>query len=190
MNALLVSTVMVAIAEIGDKTQLLSLVLAARYRRPLPIIAGILVATLANHWLAALLGEWVRSALGPDALRWLVGLSFLAVAAWTLVPDRLDEHEARDRGASSVFMVTLIAFFVAEMGDKTQVATVLLAARFDALAQVVAGTTLGMLAANVPAVLAGHLAAPRLPLAWIRRAAAALFAALGLYVLLAQGAAA
>jgi len=185
MEALLVSTVMVAIAEIGDKTQLLSLVLSARYRKPLPIIAGILVATLANHVLAALAGEWVRGLLGPDALRWLVGLSFLAVAAWTLVPDRLDEDEARPRGGGGVFMVTLVAFFIAEMGDKTQVATVLLAARFDALVQVVAGTTLGMLIANVPAVLAGHLAAPRLPLAWIRRAAAVLFAVLGLSVLLA-----
>ena len=185
MEALLVSTVMVAIAEIGDKTQLLSLVLSARYRKPLPIIGGILVATLANHWLAALAGEWVRALLGPDALRWLVGLSFLAVAAWTLVPDRLDEDEARPRGGGGVFMVTLVAFFIAEMGDKTQVATVLLAARFDALVQVVAGTTLGMLIANVPAVLAGHLAAPRLPLAWIRRAAAVLFAVLGLWVLLA-----
>ena len=188
MEALLVSTGMVAIAEIGDKTQLLSLVLSARYRRPLPIISGILVATLANHWLAALVGEWVRSVLGPDALRWLVGLSFLAVAAWTLVPDRLDEDEARPRGVGGVFMVTVVAFFIAEMGDKTQVATVLLAARFDALAQVVAGTTLGMLVANVPAVLAGHLAAPRLPLGWIRGTAAVLFAALGLYVLYGFGA--
>jgi len=190
MDALLVSVGIVAIAEIGDKTQLLSLVLAARYRKPVPIIVGILVATLANHWLAALAGEWVRTMLGPDALRWLVGLSFLAVAAWTLVPDRLDEDDARPRGGGGVFMVTLVAFFIAEMGDKTQVATVLLAARFDALAQVVAGTTLGMLLANVPAVLAGHLAAPRLPLAWIRRAAAALFAVLGLYVLLVPAAAA
>ena len=151
-------------------------------------LANFLVATLANHWLAALVGEWVRSALGPDALRWLVGLSFLAVAAWTLVPDRLDEDEARPRRGGGVFMVTVVAFFIAEMGDKTQVATVLLAARFDALAQVVAGTTLGMLVANVPAVLAGHLAAPRLPLGWIRGTAAVLFAALGLYVLYGFGA--
>ena len=183
MEALLVSTFAVAIAEIGDKTQLMSLVLAARYRRPLPIIAGIFVATIANHALAALAGDWIRALLAPQALRWLVGLSFLAVAAWTLVPDKLDEGDTQVRGRHGVFWITVVTFFLAEMGDKTQVATVLLGAKYAATTMVVLGTTLGMMIANVPAVLIGHAAAPRVPMRVVRALAAALFAAIGIAVL-------
>jgi Ca2+/H+ antiporter, TMEM165/GDT1 family len=183
VEALLVSTFAVAIAEIGDKTQLLSLVLAARYRRPLPIIAGIFVATIANHALAALAGEWIRTSLGPDTLRWLVGLSFLAVAAWTLVPDKLDASDAQVRGRHGIFWITVVTFFLAEMGDKTQVATVLLGAKYEAVTMVVLGTTLGMMIANVPAVLLGHAAAPRVPMRLVRAVAATLFAVIGIAVL-------
>ncbi|GAB2523544.1 TMEM165/GDT1 family protein [Lysobacter humi (ex Lee et al. 2017)] len=180
MSALLVSTATVALAEIGDKTQLLALLLAARYRRPWPIVAGITVATLLNHALAAWLGHWVAGAISPSALRWLVAGSFLAVALWTLKPDRLDHAGPSTlRGA---FIATTIAFFLAEIGDKTQVATVLLATRFDALAQVILGTTLGMLLANVPVVALGSRFADRLPLRAARLAAAAVFAALAAWV--------
>ncbi len=184
MEAFLVSTAVVALGEIGDKTQLLALVLAARFRRPWPIVAGILVATLANHALAGLVGNWVRSVLPPDALRWLLAASFLVVAAWALKPDELEEGEARITHAG-VFVVTVIAFFMAEMGDKTQVATVMLAAKFPSLTAVVLGTTLGMLIANVPVVFAGKLASERIPFKAIRVVAAAIFAALGLWVLVA-----
>jgi putative Ca2+/H+ antiporter (TMEM165/GDT1 family) len=182
MQALLVSTGIVALGEIGDKTQLLALMLAARYRRPWPILAGILVATLANHALAAWVGSAVRELVPPDVLRWPLGLAFLAVAAWALKPDTLDESRAPVAGMS-VFAVTTCAFFLAEMGDKKQVATAMLAARFDALAAVIAGTTIGMLLANAPVVLAGGLAADRLPLRAIRIAAAASFALIGLWVI-------
>ena len=184
LEAFLVSTLVVAIGEIGDKTQLLSLVLAARYGRPWPIVAGILVATLVNHALAGLVGNWIRAAVPPDALRWLVALSFFAVAAWALKPDKIDENKA-PMSHLGVFGVTVVSFFLAEMGDKTQVATVILAARFHALAQVVIGTTLGMLAANIPVVFAGKLAADRIPFTAIRIAAALIFAALGVWVLVA-----
>jgi Ca2+/H+ antiporter, TMEM165/GDT1 family len=177
MAAFLVSTAVVAIAEIGDKTQLLSLLLAARYRKPVPIVAGILVATLANHALAAAVGMWVRGLVAPDVLRWLLGLSLLAIAGWTLIPDRLDGDVRKGRWG--VFMLTLGAFFLAEMGDKTQAATVALAAQYDALIAVVMGTTLGMMIANVPAVVLGNSMSTRLPLRAIRIAAAALFAVLG-----------
>ncbi|WP_295364503.1 TMEM165/GDT1 family protein [Arenimonas sp.] len=181
MDALLVSTFAVAIAEIGDKTQLLALVLAARYRKPWPIIAGILVATLFNHALAGWIGSLVSGWVSPEVLRWGVVLSFLAVAAWALVPDKLDEDEAR-APRFGPFLATLVAFFIVEIGDKTQVATVVLAAQYEPLWQVVAGTTLGMALANVPVVLLGAAFAAKLPLKAARYAAAALFAGLGLWV--------
>lgn len=187
MQAFLVSTAAVALGELGDKTQLLALVLAARFRRPVPIVLGILVATIVNHGLAASLGAWVRHVLPPEALRIGLGLSFLGVAIWALVPDRLDEEEATPRGAANVFLVTLVSFFIAEIGDKTQLATVMLAARYDALFAVVAGTTLGMLLADVPAVWLGRAASPRLPLRLIRYIAASVFALLGAGVLLRIG---
>ena len=185
MEPFLVSTGVVAIGEIGDKTQLLSLVLAARYRAPWPIVAGIAVATLANHTLAAWVGDLVRAAIAPEVLRWLLAASFFAVALWALKPDTLDDDKVRAGGRLGVFGVTAVAFFLAEMGDKTQIATVMLAARFDALAQVIAGTTLGMVLANAPVVFAGKLAADRIPFTAIRVAAAAIFAALGAWILIA-----
>lgn len=189
MQAFLVSTGAVALGEIGDKTQLLALLLATRFRRPWPIVAGILVATLANHALAGALGTVVAKALDPLWLRGLLGATFLLVAGWLLVPDRAGDGPApgRAHGALGIFGVTALAFFVAEMGDKTQVATVLLAARFDALLAVTAGTTLGMLMANVPVVVFGPRALGRLPLAWVQRAAALLFAALGVLALAGVG---
>jgi putative Ca2+/H+ antiporter (TMEM165/GDT1 family) len=186
MQALLVSTGVVALAEIGDKTQLLAFVLAARFRRPWPIVAGILVATLANHAAAGAVGVTLAAWLGPDVLRWALGLGFLAMAAWILVPDKLDDADA-GRARGGAFVTTLVAFFLAEMGDKTQIATVALAARFDALAQVVIGTTLGMLLANVPAVLVGDRLAHRMPVRLVHTIAAALFAVLGLATLLGFG---
>jgi putative Ca2+/H+ antiporter (TMEM165/GDT1 family) len=188
MDAFLVSTGVVALAEIGDKTQLLALVLAARWRKPVPIILGILVATLANHAIAGAAGAWLATAIGPTALRWILGLSFIAMAVWTLVPDDL-EADGREPALprSGVFGATLVAFFLLEMGDKTQIATVALAARYDALAAVVAGTTLGMMLANVPAVLLGEVAARKLPMRAVHRVAAAIFLALGVTVLLGYG---
>jgi putative Ca2+/H+ antiporter (TMEM165/GDT1 family) len=182
MEAFLVSTGLVALAEIGDKTQLLSLVLAARFRRPWPIIAAILVATLANHAVAGLVGASIQAWLGAELLRWVVGLSFLAMAAWALIPDRLDD-EARKPSRFGVFGTTLIAFFIAEMGDKTQVATVALAAQYASLVAVVAGTTLGMLLANAPVVLFGERITRALPMRWVHRIAAAVFAVLGVLAL-------
>jgi len=181
LEALAVPTFIVALAEIGDKTQLLALLLAARYRRPWPIIWGIVVATLANHAAAGLLGNIVSDLLSPVMLRWILALSFALVAVWTLIPDRLDDDDARLGRAYGPFLATLIAFFIAEMGDKTQVATVMLAAQYPQLVLVVIGTTLGMLIANVPVVLASHFAADRLPLTLIRRVAAAAFAVLAIY---------
>lgn len=186
MEAFLVSTGIVALAEIGDKTQLLSLVLAARYRKPWPIIAGILVATLANHLLAAAVGAWVTTLVGKDVLRWILGGSFLAMAAWIMVPDKLDDTDAAE-ARYGVFAATIVAFFLAEMGDKTQVATVALAAQYNALFTVVAGTTLGMMIANVPAVLLGDGAARRLPLKLVHGIAAAIFAVLGVLALFNVG---
>lgn len=182
MEPFLVSTGVVALAEIGDKTQLLAFILAARFRKPWPIIFGILVATLANHALAGAVGSWITSLLGPTMLRFVLGVSFIAMAIWTLVPDRLDEGEARLPHAG-VFVTTLVAFFLAEMGDKTQIATVALAAHYHAFAAVVAGTTLGMMIANVPAVLIGGRLAHRLPIRLVRAIAAAIFAALGVAAL-------
>lgn len=178
MEALLVSTGLVTLAEIGDKTQLLSLLLAARYRRPVPIIVGILVATAANHALAAAVGSWITSAVGPQTLRWVLGLSFIAMAAWMAVPDRID-GVAGGAERLGVLGTTLVAFFLAEMGDKTQVATVALAAKYASYAAVVTGTTVGMMIANVPAVLLGERVARRVPVRLVRLVAAAIFAAMG-----------
>jgi putative Ca2+/H+ antiporter (TMEM165/GDT1 family) len=170
----------------GDKTQLLAIVLAAAFRKPLPIVLGILVATLANHAAAGLLGGWVAHALGPDLLRWVIGASFLAMAAWMLVPDRIDDGEAQTprRG---VFVTTVLAFFLAEMGDKTQIATVALAARYADVVPVVLGTTLGMMLANVPAVFLGDKLAKRLSMRWVHGVSAAVFAVLGVLTLLNAG---
>jgi putative Ca2+/H+ antiporter (TMEM165/GDT1 family) len=184
MEALLASFALVAIAEIGDKTQLLSFVLAAKFRgQHWPIIAGILVATLLNHALAAAAGGWVAVHLSPATLRWILGVAFLGFAAWALVPDKLDADDAAPkRGA---FVTTTLLFFLAEMGDKTQFATIALGAQYANLVAVTAGTTLGMMAANVPAVLLGESLAKRFPIARMRLVAAALFAGFGLWVLLA-----
>lgn len=182
MESFLVSTGIVALAEMGDKTQLLSLVLAARFRRPAPIIYGILVATVANHAFAGAVGAWVTMVLGPDMLRWILGLSFIAMAVWTLIPDRLDDAESQT-ARFGVFGTTVIAFFLAEMGDKTQVATVALAAQYSAFYAVVAGTTLGMMIANVPAVLLGDAVTRRIPIRLIHGIAAVIFAALGVLAL-------
>jgi len=187
MEAFLFSTGVVALAEIGDKTQLLSFVLAAKFRKPLPIILGILVATLINHAAAGGVGAWLASLMSPMILRWGVGLSFLAMAVWVLIPDRLDEEEAR-LPALGVFGTALFAFFLAEMGDKTQIATVALASHYPALAAVVLGTTLGMLLANVPAVYFGERAARLLPLPLVRTATALMFVGLGLATLLGAAA--
>jgi putative Ca2+/H+ antiporter (TMEM165/GDT1 family) len=179
LEALLVSTGIVALAEIGDKTQLLSLLLAARFRKPWPIIVGILVATLANHALAGALGGWLTTLVSPEALRWILGLSFVAMAAWMMIPDKLDEDDA-PRLRFGVLGTTIVAFFLAEMGDKTQIATVALAARFGTVVPVVLGTTLGMMIANVPAVLAGDKLAHRLPVKLVHGVAASVFAVLGI----------
>ena len=186
MHAFLVSTGIVALAEIGDKTQLLAFILAARFRRPLPIILGILAATLANHALAGAVGAWITHVVGPEVLRWVLGVSFIAMAIWTLIPDRLDAGEARVPRAG-VFGTTIVAFFLAEMGDKTQIATVALAAQYQAFTAVVAGTTLGMMIANVPAVLLGQRIAHRMPIRLVHAIAAAIFAAIGIATLLGAG---
>ncbi len=188
MEALLTSVLVVAVAEIGDKTQLLALILAARFRQPLGISLGILVATLANHAVAGVFGAWVASALSSAALRWGLGLSFLAVALWSLVPDRLDGTKAAPVTRDRAFLATLVSFFLVEIGDKTQVATAVLAARFDTLAQVVIGTTMGMMLANVPVVVLGEALTRRVPLRLVRVAAAAVFAGLGALTLLGAGA--
>lgn len=181
LESLFVPTLIVALAEIGDKTQLLALLLAARFRRPWPIIWGMVVATLANHLVAGAVGNWVAGLLSPAVLSWILAASFIAVALWTLVPDKLDDDESSNLKRYGPFLTTLIAFFLAEMGDKTQVATVMLAAQYPHFLMVVIGTTLGMLIANVPVVLAGNFAADRLPLTLIRRLAATAFAALAIY---------
>jgi putative Ca2+/H+ antiporter (TMEM165/GDT1 family) len=187
MEAFFVSTGIVALAEIGDKTQLLAFVLAARFRRPLPIVAAIFVATIANHAFAAAIGTWITSLMGPELLGWVLGASFLAMAAWTLIPDKLDEEDAQ-LSKYGVFLTTLIAFFMAEMGDKTQVATVALAARYHSMIAVVCGTTLGMMLANVPAVYFGDRIANRISLKLVHGIAALIFAALGVATLLGAGA--
>jgi putative Ca2+/H+ antiporter (TMEM165/GDT1 family) len=183
VEAFLVSTGIVALAEMGDKTQLLSLVLAARYRRPWPIILGILIATIVNHAFAGALGGWVSSVLGKETLRWLLGISFLAMAVWIVIPDRIDASRTQVE-RFGVLGTTIVAFFLAEMGDKTQIATVALAAKYAAVAAVVAGTTLGMLAANVTAVMLGDRLAGKIPLRLARAVAAGIFAVLGLLLAL------
>ena len=187
MEAFLISTGVVALAEIGDKTQLLAFVLAAKFRKPWPIIAGIFVATLANHALAGALGAWITSVVGPQTMRWVLGVSFIAMAVWTLIPDKLDAEGESAGMRYGVFVTTVIAFFLAEMGDKTQVATVALAAQFNALFAVVAGTTLGMMIANVPAVLLGNKIANRVPVRLVHGIAALIFLALGVATLLGAG---
>lgn len=186
MEALLISTGAVALAEVGDKTQLLALMLAAKFRRPVPIIGGILLATLLNHGFAGALGAWITSVTSPEVLRWAVGISFIAMAAWTLIPDKLDD-DTSGPGRFGVFGTTLVAFFFVEMGDKTQVATVALAAQYHAFVAVVAGTTLGMMLANIPVVLLGDRLASRLPVRTIRAVAAAVFALLGVATLAGAG---
>ncbi|WP_024301956.1 TMEM165/GDT1 family protein [Pseudogulbenkiania sp. MAI-1] len=183
MEALLLSSGVVALAEIGDKTQLLALLLAARYRKPIPIILGILIATLFNHAAAALVGQWVTNHIGAETMRWILGASFLGMAVWIMIPDKIDD-DTRLFERLGIFGATFIAFFLAEMGDKTQIATVALAARFDSLASVVVGTTIGMLLANVPAVLFGEMVARRIPTRTVHGAAAILFAGIGLITLL------
>ncbi len=179
MHAFLVATGLVALAEIGDKTQLLSLTLAARYRKPWPIVLGVLMATLLNHGLAAGLGDMLAHVLTPHFLNWAVVLSFLVMGLWVLVPDKEDEAALSQRSGLGVFATTVTVFFLAEMGDKTQIATVALAARFQEWGPVVAGTTLGMMLANVPAIVFGHRFADRLPTRWVHAAAAVLFIVLG-----------
>ncbi len=188
MEAFFVSTGIVALAEMGDKTQLLSLVLAARFRKPLPIVMGILAATLANHALAGAAGAWVTTFLDPQVLRWVLGGSFIAMAAWMLIPDKLDEGATA--GASprfGVFATTAVAFFLAEMGDKTQIATVMLAARYNAWLPVVAGTTLGMMLANAPVVWLGDKVMRSVPIRVVHLVSAAIFAAIGLAALVNWG---
>ncbi len=184
MQAFLVSTGIVALAEMGDKTQLLSLVLAARFRKPWAIVLGIFVATVVNHALAGALGSWVTGALGPDVLRWVLGASFIAMAIWMLIPDKLDEDAAGGAPKYGVFLTTVVAFFLAEMGDKTQVATVMLAARFDSWGPVVVGTTLGMMLANAPVVWFGDRITRKVPIKAVHTVGAVVFLVLGLLVLL------
>ena len=187
MEAFLVSTGVVALGEMGDKTQLLAMLLAVKFRKPVPIVLGILVATLANHATAGLVGAWVAQALGADVLRWVIGVSFIAMAGWMLVPDKLDDDVTGTAPRFGVFGTTLIAFFLAEMGDKTQIATVALAARYQDLVAVVAGTTLGMLIADVPAVFIGDKLARKVPMRLVHGVAAAIFAVLGVLTLLNVG---
>ena len=188
MESLFVSTGVVALAEIGDKTQLLAFLLATRFKKPLPIIAGILVATILNHSLAGALGAWITATLSPEVLRWILGLSFIGMAVWTLIPDKIEEEEMQVARKFGVFGATLITFFLAEMGDKTQIATVAMAAHFPSVVMVVIGTTLGMLIADVPAVFIGDRFAAKIPMKLVHGIAAAMFAAMGVATLLGAGA--
>ncbi len=187
MQALIVSTGVVALAEIGDKTQLLAFILAARFRKPLPIITGILCATIINHGLAGALGAWITSAVSPNLLRWVLGGSFIAMAIWTLIPDRIEDGETRVASRFGVFGATFVSFFLAEMGDKTQVATIAMAAHYAQPVLVVVGSTLGMLIADVPAVFLGDRFAGRIAMRLVHGIAAAVFAVLGLATLLGAG---
>jgi len=186
LDAFLISTGVVALAEVGDKTQLLAFLLAAKFRKPVPIILGILVATLLNHGLAGALGTWITALFSPEVLRWVLGLSFLAMAVWILIPDEIDADDDK-LVQFGVFGTTLIAFFLAEMGDKTQIATIALAAQYGSFLWVVAGTTLGMMIANVPAVYLGERIAHRMPVRLVHWIAAAIFAILGVAVLFGIG---
>jgi putative Ca2+/H+ antiporter (TMEM165/GDT1 family) len=187
MESLLVSTGVVALAEIGDKTQLLAFILAARFKKPIPIIAGILIATIINHGLAGALGAWITSTVNPETLRWVLGASFICMAIWTMIPDEIEEDETQVAKRFGVFGATLITFFLAEMGDKTQIATVAMAAHYSTPVLVVIGTTLGMLIADVPAVFVGDKLADRIPMRLIHSIAAGVFAVLGIATLLGAG---
>jgi Ca2+/H+ antiporter, TMEM165/GDT1 family len=184
MEALYISTGVVALAEMGDKTQLLAFILAARFKKPVPIILGILLATLVNHSLAGALGAWITSVISPDTMRWVLGLSFMGMAIWTLIPDKIEEEETQVAQKLGVFGATLVTFFLAEMGDKTQIATVALAAHYGAPLMVVIGTTLGMLIADVPAVFVGNKFADKIPMKLVHSIAAGIFAIMGLLTLL------
>ncbi|MEY4235916.1 MAG: hypothetical protein RLZZ454_1174 [Pseudomonadota bacterium] len=184
MEAFLVSTGIVALAEMGDKTQLLALVLAVRFRKPWPIVWGILVATLVNHGLAGAVGAWVTTFLGPEILRWVLAGSFIAMAVWMLIPDTLDDAQSDTQPRWGVFGTTVVAFFLAEMGDKTQIATVMLVAQYHAYLWVVAGTTLGMMLANAPVVWLGERMTRLVPMRLVHTVSALIFAALGVAVLI------
>jgi Ca2+/H+ antiporter, TMEM165/GDT1 family len=188
MEALFVSTGVVALAEIGDKTQLLAFLLATRFKKPLPIIAGILVATLLNHSMAGALGAWITATISTQTLRWILGLTFIAMAVWTLIPDKIEEEEMQVAKRFGVFGATLITFFLAEMGDKTQIATVAMSAHFSSVVLVVIGTTLGMMIADVPAVFIGDRLSARIPMKLVHGIAAAMFAAMGVATLFGAGA--
>lgn len=188
MEALLVSTGVVALAEIGDKTQLLAFILAARFKKPVPIILGILCATVVNHGLAGALGAWITAMVTPEILRWVLGASFIGMAIWTMIPDKIEEEETQVARRFGVFGATLITFFLAEMGDKTQIATIAMAAHYANPLWVVIGTTLGMLIADVPAVFVGDKLASRIPMKLVHSIAAAIFALLGVATLLGAGA--
>ena len=188
MESLLVSTGVVALAEIGDKTQLLAFILAARFKKPLPIILGILAATVINHGLAGALGAWITSTISPEVLRWVLGASFIGMAIWTMIPDKIEEEETQVAQRFGIFGATFITFFLAEMGDKTQIATVAMAAHYIAPLMVVIGTTLGMLIADVPAVFAGDKLANKIPMKLVHSIAAAVFALLGVATLMGAGA--
>jgi putative Ca2+/H+ antiporter (TMEM165/GDT1 family) len=183
MDPFFISTGSVAVGELGDKTQLLSLILATRLRKPLPIIAGIFAATLINHLIACSIGEWVGTLMTPTVLRWVLGISFLAVAVWALIPDKMDEN-VKTQGNYGVFMLTAVTFFMAEMGDKTQIIALALAAKYDALVAVVAGTTLGMMIVNIPTVLFAERATKWVPVNVVRIVAALIYAILGVITLL------
>ncbi|QOJ09957.1 TMEM165/GDT1 family protein [Nitrosomonas sp. H1_AOB3] len=187
MESFLVSTGVVALAEIGDKTQLLAFILAARFKKPIPIILGILVATLINHGLAGLLGAWITGAVSPEILRWILGLSFIGMAIWTMIPDKIEQEETWIAGKFGIFGATLITFFLAETGDKTQIATITMAAHYGTPFMVVMGTTLGMLIADIPVVFAGEKLATRIPMKLVHSIAAAVFALLGVATLLGAG---
>jgi putative Ca2+/H+ antiporter (TMEM165/GDT1 family) len=186
LEAFLVSTGIVAVSEIGDKTQLLAFLLSAKFRKPIPILLGIFIATLANHALAGAVGAWITSLIDSDTRRWLLGVSFIAMALWVLVPDKLDDTEVK-HSRLGVFATTLMTFFLVEMGDKTQIATVALAAQYQAFFAVVAGTTLGLMIANVPVVFAGDRVAHKLPVRLVQRIAAGIFAVLGIAILAGAG---
>ena len=187
MESLLVSTGVVALAEIGDKTQLLAFILAARFKKPVPIIAGILLATIVNHGLAGALGAWITAQVNPEILRWVLGASFIGMAVWTMIPDKIEEEETQVAQKLGVFGATLITFFLAEMGDKTQIATIAMAAHYATPLLVVIGTTLGMLIADVPAVFVGDRLANKIPMKLVHTIAAGIFAVLGVATLLGVG---
>lgn len=187
VESLFVSMGVVALAEIGDKTQLLAFILAARYKKPVPIILGILAATIVNHGLAGALGAWITSSVDPNTIRWVLGASFIGMAIWTMIPDKIDDGETQIASHFGVFGAALVTFFLAEMGDKTQIATIAMAAHYAAPLMVVVGTTLGMLLVDVPAVLVGERLAKKIPMKLAHAVAAAIFALLGLATLLGAG---